>query len=108
MHDRRKQVKKAKKQARIQQLHSQLAELDHQLDILKQKTLAQSTTGQGSSQPAVTSTPQNASHQDQSWLKQADLDAANAFLNQLDDTPAKGPSKTSKKMEAGSTLVHDA
>ena len=59
MHDRQKQVKKAKKQARIQQLHSQLAETDHQLDMLKQKTLAKSTTGKGSSQPAATSMPQN-------------------------------------------------
>ena len=75
--------------------------------MLKQKSLAQSTTGKSSSQPAATSTPQNTGHHDQSWLQQADLDAADAFLNQLDDTPAKGSgdnnhttdksSKTSKK-----------
>ena len=51
------QVKKAKKQARIQQLQSQLAEMDLQLDMLKQKSLAQSTSGKSSSQPAATSTP---------------------------------------------------
>ena len=64
--------------------------MDHQLDMLKQKTLAQSASGKSSSQPAATSTPKNASHQDQSWLQQADLDVADAFLNQMDDTPAKG------------------
>ena len=74
---------------RIQQLHSQLAETDHQLDMLKQKSLTQSTIGKGSSQPAATSTSQNTSHHDQSWLQQADLEAADTFLNQLDDTPAK-------------------
>ena len=41
LHDKHKQVKKAEKQARIQQLCSQLAETDHQLDLLKQKSLAQ-------------------------------------------------------------------
>ena len=40
LHEKWKQVKKAEKQARIQQLCSQLAETDHQLDMLKQKTLA--------------------------------------------------------------------
>ena len=83
--------------------------MDYQLDMLKQKTLAQSTTSQDSSQPAATSTPQNTSHQAQSWLQQVDFDAANAFLNQLDDTLAKEfsennhamdkPSKTSKKQK---------
>ena len=90
LHEKCKQVKKAEKQARIQHLCSQLAETDHQLDMLRQKTLAQSTSDKSSSQPAATSTPQNASHQDHSWLQQADLDAADAFLNQLVETPAKG------------------
>ena len=40
LHEKWKQVKKAEKQARIQQLCSQLAETDHQLVMLKQKTLA--------------------------------------------------------------------
>ena len=107
MHDKRKQVKKAEKQARIQQLHSQLAETDHQLDVLKQKSLAQSTTNKSSGQPAATSIPQNAGQADQSWLQQADLDAADAFLNHLDGTSANGasdsqyivdkPSKAAKK-----------
>ena len=66
LHEKWKQVKKAEKQARIQQLHSELAETDHQLDMLKQKTLAQSTLGKSSGQPTATSTPQNTSHQDQS------------------------------------------
>ena len=90
LHDKCKQMKKAKKQAKIQQLHSQLAETDHQLDLLKQKTIAQSTTTKATRQPAATSTPQNAGHSNQSWLQQADLDAADDFLNWLDDTPAKG------------------
>ena len=73
--------------------------MDHQLDMLKQKTLAQSATGKGSSQPAATSTPQSAGHQDQSWLQQADLDAADAFLNKLDDTPAKGSGDNNHAMD---------
>ena len=40
LHEKCKQVKKAKEQARIKQLQSQLAEMDHQLDMLKQKALA--------------------------------------------------------------------
>ena len=109
LHDKCKQVKKAEKQARIQQFCSQLAETDHQLDLLKQKSLAQSTTNKSSRQPAATSTPQNAGQADHSWLQQADLDTANAFLNQLDDTPAKEggdsqhiadkPGKAAKKMK---------
>ena len=79
LHDKHKQVKKAEKQARIQQLHSKLAETDHQLDLLKQQSLAQSTANKSSRQPAATSTPRSAGQADQSWLQQADLDAANAF-----------------------------
>ena len=90
LHDKCKQVKKAEKQARIQQLHSQLAETDHQLDLLKQKSLAQFTANKSSRQPAATSTSQNTGQADQSWLQQADLGDADAFLNQLDYTPAKG------------------
>ena len=102
LHEKWKQVKKAKKQARIQQPWSQLAEMDHQLDMLKQKTLAQSTSGKSCSQSAATSTPQNTGHQDQSWLQQADLDAADAFLNQLDDTPAKGSGDNNQAMDKSS------
>ena len=64
LHDRQKQVKKAEKQARLQQLHSQLVEMDHQLDMLKQKTLVQFTTAKGSSQPTAASTPHSTGHQD--------------------------------------------
>ena len=32
----------------------------------------------------------NHDNQDQSWLQKADLDVADAFLHQLDETPAKG------------------
>ena len=67
--------------------------------MLKQKSLAQSAASKGSSQPAATSTPQNASHQDQSWLKQVDLDAADSFLNQLDDTAAKGSGDNNHAMD---------
>ena len=107
LHDKGKQVKKAEKQARIQQQCSQLAETDHQLDLLKQNSLAQSTANKSSRQPAATSAPQNAGQADQSWLQQANLEVADAFLNQLGDTPAKGagdsqhitdkPSKATKK-----------
>ena len=68
LHDKCKQVRKAEKQARIQQLHSQLAETDHQLDLLKQKNVAQSTTTKAPRQPAATSIPKNAGHSYQSWL----------------------------------------
>ena len=50
----------------------------------------QPTSGKSSNQPAATSTPQTMGQQAQSWLQQADLDAADAFLDQLDETPAKG------------------
>ena len=58
LHEKQKQVKKAEKQARIQHLCSQLAETDHKLDLLLQKTLAQPASGRSSSQPMATSTPQ--------------------------------------------------
>ena len=61
----------------------------HQFDLLRQKTASQPALGKSSSQPVATSTPQTAAQQDQSWLQQADIDAADAFLNQLDDTPGK-------------------
>ena len=58
----------------------------------------------------ASSTPQSAAQWDQSWLQQADINVADAFLNQLDDTPAKNtdtpvqqmekPTKTSKKRKA--------
>ena len=102
LHEKCKQVKKAETQARIQQLQSQLAETDHQLDMLKQKTLAQSTSDKSSSKPAATSTPQTTGHQDQLWLQQADLDAADAFLNQLDDTPVKGSGNNNQPTDKSS------
>ena len=96
LHEKHEQVKKAEKQTRIQQFQSQLAEMNHQLDMLKQKLLAQSTTGKSSSQPAATSTPQTTSHQDQSWLQQADLNTTDSVLNQLDNTPVKGSGDNSQ------------
>ena len=57
-HEKCKQVQKAEKQARIQQLQSQLAETDHQLDILCQKASSQASSDKGSNQPVATSTPQ--------------------------------------------------
>ena len=79
LHEKCKQVKKAEKQVRIQHLHSQLAKTDHQLDLLCQKSSAQSTLSKGPNQPAATRTPQAGGHQDPSWLQQADLDAIHAF-----------------------------
>ena len=84
-----KQVKKAEKQARIQHLHSQLAETDHQLDLLRQKSSVQPPSSKSSNQPVAPSTPQATGQQEQLWLQQADLEAMDAFLDQLDDTPAK-------------------
>ena len=90
LHEKHKQVKKVEKQAKIQELQSQLAETDQQFDLLRWKASAQPTLGKGACQPAATSTPQIVTQQDQSWLQQADIDAADVFLNQLDDTLAKG------------------
>ena len=47
-------------------------------------------SGKNSNWPAATSTPQTTGQQDQLWLQQVDLDAVDAFLDQLDETPAKG------------------
>ena len=102
LHEKWKQVKKAKKQARIQHLCSQLAKMDHQLDMLKQKVSAQPASGKSSCQPVATSTPQNTGHQDQSWLQQADSDVADAFLNQLDETPAKESGDNNHAMDKSS------
>ena len=57
LHEKCKQVKKAEKQARIQQLWSQLVQTDHQLDVLPQKASVKPTLGTGTNQPAATSTP---------------------------------------------------
>ena len=102
LHEKCKQVKKAEKQARIQQLQSQLVETDHQLDILRQKASVKPTLGTGINQLAATSTPQNASKKDQSWLQQADLDAADMFLDQLDETPAGGSGDSNHAVEKSS------
>ena len=113
LHEKHKQVKKVEKQAKIQELQFQLAETDQQFDLLIWKTSAQPTSGKGACQPAATSTPQIVTQQDQSWLQQADIDAADAFLNQLDDTLAKGADsqkqpadKSSKTSKKGSQLNH--
>ena len=93
-----------------------VTETDHQLNILRQKASVKPTSGTGTNQPAATSTPQNASKKDQSWLQQADLDALDMFLDQLDETPAGGSgdsnhaveksSKPSKKTQAFTAVVH--
>ena len=70
--------------------------------MLRKKTSVQSTLGKSSSQPVATSTPWNASHQDQLWLQQVDIDAADAFLNQLDEIPAKGSDNHSQPMDKSS------
>ena len=58
----------------------------------------QPTSGKSSNQPAATSTPQTTGQQDQSWLQQADLDAADVYLDQLDETPAKGSDSHNQPM----------
>ena len=62
----------------------------------------QSTSGKSSNQPAATSTPQMTGQQDQSWLQQADLDAADVFLDQLDETPAKGSDNHNQPVDKSS------
>ena len=73
---KQRQVKKAEKQARIQHLCSQLAETDHQLEVLHKRSAAQPGSSQGSSVPIAPSTPKSTAQQEQSWLQQADLNAA--------------------------------
>ena len=58
--------------------------------------------GTGTNQLAATSTPQNASKKDHSWLQQADLDAADMFLDQLDETPAGGSGDSNHAVEKSS------
>ena len=89
LHEKCKQVKKAENQARIQHLHSQMAETDHQLDLLRQKSSVHPPSGKSSNHPVAASTPQATGQQEQSWLQQTDLDTVDAFLDQLDETPAK-------------------
>ena len=102
LHEKCKQVKKAEKQARIQHHHSQLAETDHQLDLLRQKSSVHPPSGKSSNQPVAASTPQAIGQQEQSWLQQADLDAADAFLDQLDETPAKRSDNHNSPMDMSS------
>ena len=97
-----KQVKKAEKQASIQHLHSQLAETDHQLDLLRQKSSVHPPSSKRSNQPVAASTPQAMGQQEQSWLQQADLDAADAFLDQLDETTAKRSDNHNPPMDKSS------
>ena len=97
LHVKCKQIKK--KQAKKQHLRLQLAETDHQLDLLHKKTAKQPTVAQSSDQPVATSTPQPVAAQDQSWLQQADIDAADAFLNQLDETPAKSTENVTQQTD---------
>ena len=40
--------------------------------------------------------------QDQSWLQQADLDTVDAFLDQLDEPPAKGLDNHNQPMDKSS------
>ena len=95
-------MKKAEKQARIQHLHSQLAETDHQLDLLRKKMAVQPAVGKSSSQPVAVSTPQTMAQHDQPWLQQADIDAADTFLDHLDDTSSKGTDSHNQPAEKSS------
>ena len=62
----------------------------------------QPTSGKSSNQPAATSTPQTMGQQDQSWLQQADMDVADEFLDQLDETPAKGSDNHNQPVDKSS------
>ena len=65
LHVKCKQVKSTEKQARMQHLHSQLAETYHQLDLLRQKSSVNPTSGKSSNQLVAVSTPQAMGQQEQ-------------------------------------------
>ena len=94
LHSKNKQYKKAAKQVKIQDLQSQIAATDEQLEKLQQKKASQCNDTRVS-RPVISSTSQPSAPAQSSRVQQADLDVRDVFLNQLDE-PIKEQDGTSK------------
>ena len=62
--------------------------MDQQLEHLQQLSKSTKSNDKEGSQPIASSTPQSSRTFWQQWLQQAELDV-DAFLDQLDEMPAK-------------------
>ena len=107
LQSKKKEVQKAQKPTKIEQLHSQIVATDEQLALLQHQSSSKRSSDKEESLPTVAGTPQPSGNLQQQWLQQAELDVTDMFLDHLDDTPAKHKgtpvvqsdrqSKTSKK-----------
>ena len=70
-------------------MHSQIVATDEQLAHLQQQSKNTKFSNKEGKQPVASSTPQSRGHFQQQWLQQAELDIADAFLDKLDEMPAK-------------------
>ena len=89
LQSKKNQVQKAQKNAKIQELHSQITETDQQLECLWQQSKTSKSSDNEGSQPMAASTLQSGGNLQQQWLKQEEWDVTDVFLDQLDETPAK-------------------
>ena len=83
LQSRKKQVQKAQKSAKIEQLCSQIAETDVQLACLWQQSKFSKSNDKNVTHPTASSTLVSSGNSQHQWLQQAELDVANAFLDQL-------------------------
>ena len=96
---KKKEIRKAQKSAKISQLQSQIAETDEQLVCLRHQA-HNATPGEKSvPQPSAASTPSGNIDSQPQWLQQTELDIADAFLDQLDDTPTMTHEVPAKQSE---------
>ena len=96
---KKKEIRKAQKSTKLVQLQSQIAETDEQLAFLRHQA-HNATPGEKSvPQPSAASTPSGNIDSHQRWLQQAELDIADTFLDQLDDTPTKTHEVPAKPLE---------
>ena len=96
---RKKKSEKAQKSAKIAQLRSQIAETDDQLACLRQQAQNAAPVEKSVPQPSAASTPSGNIDSQQQWLQQAELDVADTFLDQLNDTPTKTHEVPAKQSE---------
>ena len=89
LQSKKKQVQKVQKSAKIEQLHSQIAETDEQLAHLRQQSKSSKSNDKNITDPTASSTLVSSGTSQHQWLQQAELDVVDAFLDQLDETPAK-------------------
>ena len=99
LQSKKKQVQKEQKNAKIEQLCSQIAETDEQLAHLHQQSKTSKPTEKNVTHPTASSTPSSSGNSQHQWLQQAGLDVVDAFLDQLDETPAKDPATPAVQAE---------